>query len=147
MRILSHRSTFLFTYLLGLRYNYIISISSPALCILTSQLQSWFAICIRISLTIFIRFKINTKIDYTPSTIIMTLLLCQLGNSFRKIKFRSPEMKSDQTMARRMTLIVLTDFFCWVPIILLGVASLLGANIEPQVSTIVLTEAHLLKKL
>ena len=77
----------------------------------------------------------------------MTLLLCQLGNSLRKIKFRSPEMKSDQTMARRMTLIVLTDFFCWVPIILLGLASLLGANIEPQVSTIGLTEAHLLKKL
>ena len=56
-------------------------------------------------------------------------------------------MKSDQTMARRMTLIVLTDFFCWVPIILLGIASLLGANIEPQVSTIGLIEAHLLKKL
>ena len=146
MRILSHRSTFLFNYLLGLRYNCIISISTPALCILTSQLQSWFAICIRISLTIFIHFKITTKIDYTPST-IMTLLLCQLGNSLRKIKFRSPEMKSDQTMARRMTLIVLTDFFCWVPIILLGVASLLGANIEPQVSAIGLTEAHLLKKL
>lgn len=46
---------------------------------------------------------------------------------------RSPEMKKDHAMARRMTLIVLTDFCCWMPIILLGCASLGGATVPPQV--------------
>ena len=46
---------------------------------------------------------------------------------------RSAQMRTDHAMARRMTLIVLTDFCCWVPIICLGVASLCGANIPPQV--------------
>ncbi len=45
------------------------------------------------------------------------------------------EMRNDRAMARRMTLIVLTDFCCWVPIILLGLASLSGATIPPQVRT------------
>lgn len=46
---------------------------------------------------------------------------------------RSTQMKNDRAMAKRMTLIVMTDFFCWIPIILLGVASLNGATIPPQV--------------
>ena len=46
---------------------------------------------------------------------------------------RGPEIRNDHAMARRMLLIVLTDFFCWVPIILLGFASLGGATIPPQV--------------
>ncbi|KAK6167360.1 hypothetical protein SNE40_021407 [Patella caerulea] len=46
---------------------------------------------------------------------------------------RATETKTDAAMARRMTLIVMTDFFCWVPIILLGYASLGGASIPKQV--------------
>ncbi|KAK2165775.1 hypothetical protein LSH36_45g04017 [Paralvinella palmiformis] len=46
---------------------------------------------------------------------------------------RSPQMKSDRAMARRMTFIVLTDFCCWIPIIGLGIASLGGAKVPPQV--------------
>lgn len=46
---------------------------------------------------------------------------------------RTPEAKTDQAMARRMTLIVMTDFLCWVPIILLGIASLGGAKIPTEV--------------
>ncbi|XP_046578540.1 G-protein coupled receptor GRL101-like [Haliotis rubra] len=46
---------------------------------------------------------------------------------------RTTESKSDAAMARRMTLIVMTDFFCWVPIILLGFASLGGAHVPSQV--------------
>ena len=42
-------------------------------------------------------------------------------------------MKKDHAMARRMTLIVLTDFLCWMPIIVLGFASLGGATIPTQV--------------
>ncbi|XP_022249380.1 G-protein coupled receptor GRL101-like, partial [Limulus polyphemus] len=46
---------------------------------------------------------------------------------------RSRDSRADATMARRMTVIVATDFCCWMPIILLGVASLGGATIPPQV--------------
>lgn len=41
---------------------------------------------------------------------------------------RTNESKNDTAMARRMTLIVMTDFLCWVPIILLGFVSLGGAR-------------------
>ncbi|XP_046988472.1 G-protein coupled receptor GRL101-like [Schistocerca americana] len=37
------------------------------------------------------------------------------------------------TMARRMTLIVATDAACWMPIILLGLLSLAGITVPPQV--------------
>ena len=47
------------------------------------------------------------------------------------------ETKGDRAMARRMTLIILTDFCCWVPIILLGIASLGGATVPPQVSVMI----------
>ncbi|ESO99179.1 hypothetical protein LOTGIDRAFT_142042, partial [Lottia gigantea] len=46
---------------------------------------------------------------------------------------RATETKTDAAMARRMTMIVMTDFFCWVPIILLGYASLGGASIPQNV--------------
>ncbi|XP_022237288.1 G-protein coupled receptor GRL101-like [Limulus polyphemus] len=46
---------------------------------------------------------------------------------------RSRDSRAEATMARRMTVIVTTDFCCWMPIILLGVASLSGATIPPQV--------------
>lgn len=48
---------------------------------------------------------------------------------------RAPETKADNAMAKRMTLIVMTDFFCWVPIVFLGIASLAGARIPPEVSS------------
>lgn len=38
-------------------------------------------------------------------------------------------------MARKMTLIVVTDAACWLPIILLGLLSLAGVIIPPQVSS------------
>lgn len=49
-------------------------------------------------------------------------------------RLTTTQLKSDRAMARRMTLIVLTDFCCWVPIILLGIASLNGAQVPPQVN-------------
>ncbi|XP_052762517.1 G-protein coupled receptor GRL101-like isoform X2 [Mya arenaria] len=52
----------------------------------------------------------------------------QTRSAVRKI-----QDKNDSAMARRMTLIVATDFFCWVPIILLGFASLGGARIPTEV--------------
>ena len=49
---------------------------------------------------------------------------------------RKTESRSETAMARRMTVIVMTDFFCWVPIILLGFASLGGAHVPSQVGSL-----------
>ncbi|BFZ11083.1 hypothetical protein BsWGS_14121 [Bradybaena similaris] len=46
---------------------------------------------------------------------------------------RTAESKVDIAMARRMTFIVMTDFCCWVPIIILGFVSLAGARTDIQV--------------
>ncbi|KAI8764290.1 G-protein coupled receptor GRL101, partial [Biomphalaria glabrata] len=46
---------------------------------------------------------------------------------------RSIETKNDTAMARRMTLIVMTDFACWIPIIILGFVSLAGGNASNDV--------------
>ncbi|XP_072042509.1 uncharacterized protein [Amphiura filiformis] len=51
----------------------------------------------------------------------------------QKAVMRSRDAKAGDSMARRMTLIVATDFVCWMPIILLGIASIGGAYIPPQV--------------
>uniref|UniRef100_T1JLT2 G-protein coupled receptors family 1 profile domain-containing protein n=1 Tax=Strigamia maritima TaxID=126957 RepID=T1JLT2_STRMM len=47
--------------------------------------------------------------------------------------FRTQEAKWDKTMAKRMSLIVFTDFCCWMPIIILGFMSLSKVTIPPQV--------------
>ncbi|XP_064106954.1 G-protein coupled receptor GRL101-like [Macrobrachium nipponense] len=46
---------------------------------------------------------------------------------------RSDLHKRESSMARRMTLIVVTDAACWLPIICLGIVSLAGVRIPPQV--------------
>nr|CAD7439936.1 unnamed protein product [Timema bartmani] len=46
---------------------------------------------------------------------------------------KKEQRSSDSAMARRMTLIVATDAACWMPIILLGVLSLWGFTVPPQV--------------
>ena len=46
---------------------------------------------------------------------------------------RSDQQRQDSSIAKRMTLIVVTDAACWMPIIILGVISLAGVKIPPQV--------------
>ena len=62
----------------------------------------------------------------------------------QKAVMRSRDAKAGDSMARRMTLIVATDFICWMPIILLGIASIAGAYIPPQVSSYCELKAKLL---
>ena len=45
---------------------------------------------------------------------------------------RSTNMKRESKMAKRMMLIVLTDFLCWMPIIVIGLLSLLGKFHDPE---------------
>ncbi|RUS76500.1 hypothetical protein EGW08_015725, partial [Elysia chlorotica] len=66
------------------------------------------------------------------------LIACSYAKMFCVAKktrsaVRTAERKNDAAMARRMTLIVMTDFFCWVPIIALGIASLAGLRADDQV--------------
>ena len=42
-----------------------------------------------------------------------------------------PEMKNHSRMARRMALIVFTDFCCWMPVVVIGILSLLGSFHDP----------------
>ena len=46
---------------------------------------------------------------------------------------RSQQYHNESVIAKKMTLIVMTDFCCWVPIIILGIASLAGAHLPQQV--------------
>ncbi|XP_076044816.1 G-protein coupled receptor GRL101-like [Oratosquilla oratoria] len=46
---------------------------------------------------------------------------------------RSDQQRHESHMARRMALIVATDAACWLPIIFLGIVSLAGVRIPPQV--------------
>ncbi|XP_068222848.1 G-protein coupled receptor GRL101-like [Palaemon carinicauda] len=46
---------------------------------------------------------------------------------------RSDQQRRESSMARRMAVIVVTDAACWLPIILLGIISLAGVRIPPQV--------------
>ncbi|XP_015771310.1 PREDICTED: G-protein coupled receptor GRL101-like isoform X2 [Acropora digitifera] len=47
-------------------------------------------------------------------------------------KVRSTNMKRESQMARRMLFIILTDFLCWMPVILIGVLSLLRKFHDPE---------------
>ena len=47
-------------------------------------------------------------------------------------KARSTNMKRESQMARRMFFIILTDFLCWMPVILIGLLSLLRKFHDPE---------------
>ena len=44
---------------------------------------------------------------------------------------RSTRMKQDTTIAKRMMLIILADFFCWFPVIVLTIMALKGSLYDP----------------
>ena len=47
-------------------------------------------------------------------------------------KVRSANMKRESQMATRMLFIILTDFMCWMPVILIGVLSVFGKFHDPE---------------
>ena len=47
-------------------------------------------------------------------------------------KARSTNMNRESQMARRMVFIILTDFLCWIPVIAIGLLSLLGKFHDPE---------------
>ena len=45
---------------------------------------------------------------------------------------RSTNMNRESQMARRMMFIILTDFLCWMPVIIIGLLSILGKFHDPE---------------
>lgn len=80
------------------------------------------------SVFVFLVLNLVSFLTILISYLWMFLVAKQTTTAVRKSK-----AKSDKSMAKRMTLIVMSDFCCWIPIILLGFASLGGAHVPPQV--------------
>lgn len=68
-------------------------------------------------------------------------VMFNVARKTQKAAMRSLKSKGSDSMARRMSVIVFTDFCCWVPIILLGLASLSGAYVPTSVSKYIKTSA------
>ncbi|KAK2157989.1 hypothetical protein LSH36_179g02007 [Paralvinella palmiformis] len=54
--------------------------------------------------------------------------------SIETMKEHSTSTVDEHALAMKLAVVVVTDFICWVPIILIGFAALGGARIPPQVS-------------
>ena len=48
-----------------------------------------------------------------------------------KSQVRSTRMKQDSTLAKRMMFIILTDFACWFPVIIISILALTGNLHDP----------------
>ncbi|XP_015771744.1 PREDICTED: G-protein coupled receptor GRL101-like isoform X2 [Acropora digitifera] len=58
------------------------------------------------------------------------VMFITVKNSSKKV--RSANLKRESQMARRMFFIILTDFLCWMPVIVIGVLSLLRKFHDPE---------------
>ena len=58
------------------------------------------------------------------------VMFMTVKNSSKKV--RSTNLKRESQMARRMLFIILTDFLCWMPVILIGLLSLLRKFYDPE---------------
>ena len=45
---------------------------------------------------------------------------------------RSTRMNQDSTIAKRMMFIILTDFFCWFPVIIVSILAITGNLYDPK---------------
>ena len=48
-----------------------------------------------------------------------------------QLQVRSTRMNQDSTLAKRMMLIILTDFACWFPVIIISILALTGSLYDP----------------
>ena len=69
------------------------------------------------------------------------VMFITVRNSSNKV--RSTNLKRESQMARRMSFIILTDFLCWMPVILIGLLSVLGKFHDPDKQAYVLSLIHI----
>ena len=65
---------------------------------------------------------------------ILTAYVLMVSTALRLIRNSSAKhmIKAESTRAKRLFFIVLTDFFCWIPVIILGILSLTGNFHDPK---------------
>ncbi|XP_053204523.1 G-protein coupled receptor GRL101-like [Panonychus citri] len=76
-------------------------------------------------------FLVLNFISFTTIAIAYVWMFIVAKNT--RSALRSADIRLSSTMAKRIMLIVMTDFWCWMPIIALGVISLNGVKLPPQV--------------
>ena len=69
-------------------------------------------------------------VSFVYILVAYTVMFITVKNSSKKV--RSTNLKRESQMARRMLFIILTDFLCWMPVILIGVLSVLGKFHDPR---------------
>ena len=78
-------------------------------------------------------FLVINFVSFT-TILVSYCVMFNVARKTQKAAMRSQKSNGgSDSMARRMSVIVFTDFLCWMPIIMLGVASLAGASVPPAV--------------
>ena len=79
------------------------------------------------SVSIFLALNSVSFIFILAAYLVMYRTITKAGNAVR-----STRLKQDSTIAKRMMFIILTDFFCWFPVIVISILSLTGHFDDPK---------------
>lgn len=79
------------------------------------------------SVSFFIAFNFVAFMFMLVSYIAMFVKAKKIGGAVR-----STNVRNETAMATKMMFIILTDFFCWIPVIIIGVLSLTGRLYDPK---------------
>ena len=82
------------------------------------------------SVSIFIGFNLAAFLFISLSYVAIFLSAVKSSSAIR-----STNVKRESTLAKRVAFIILTDFCCWMPVIIVGILSLTGSfnDLEKQV--------------
>lgn len=79
------------------------------------------------SVSFFIAFNFVAFMFMLVSYIAMFVKAKKIGEAVR-----STNVRNETAMATKMMFIILTDFFCWIPVIIIGILSLTGRLYDPK---------------
>lgn len=79
------------------------------------------------SVSIFIGFNLLAFLFISCSYVAIFLSAVKSSSSIR-----STNVKRESTLAKRVAFIILTDFCCWMPVIIIGILSLSGSFHDPE---------------
>ncbi|XP_031570827.1 uncharacterized protein LOC116305127 isoform X2 [Actinia tenebrosa] len=75
-------------------------------------------------------FIVLNLISFVFIAVAYIIIFITVQKSSRSI--RSTSIKRESQMAKRMAFIIATDFFCWMPVIIIGILSLLDLFHDPE---------------
>ena len=79
------------------------------------------------SVSIFIGFNLAAFLFISLSYVAIFLSAVKSSSAIR-----STNVKRESTLAKRVAFIILTDFCCWMPVIIVGILSLTGSFNDPE---------------